>query len=338
MRHHVHREPERAEARARLWAMTLVAASLAAPAVALADPSALPNYLGAGFPVETFDPAPAGDRFVTTPSALIVPAFTTQLTGDVLFHPVEVRVGGVSVTHQSHAAYLHPAITVAPCEWFEISGDLPVVLSQAITVDGAAQGMPAGDLVPPPYGGDVGDARVGTRIPIPPFEKPGLFELAVAGDAWLGTGNAETLTGAPANRLRGMFVASGRGSPLAPLTLEYAVASGVQSFTSAVNGSRNPAIPLRVAGGIDVLLPHEAPFDALLFSVEYAGLLPTSAERVGYDLQQEGLASAGVSFGCEWTARIGGGVGLSESMGGVPRERFLLSLAYSDLFGAHRCD
>jgi hypothetical protein len=287
----------------------------------------LPEYLGPGFPLETLDPAPAGDRFIAVPDAYVGSAISARVMGDVAWKPLVLDVGGTSITQSSYAAYTHVDLTAALWKLVLIEGDLPIVLGQSVKLNSAASGYPVGSVVPDPDAGDVGDIRLGVRIALPPQTPNSLLNGAIAADFWMATGNPGTLTGAESNRWRIQLIGSGQ-LPLCfcSVVADYAVALGLQWLLPETQDiGIGPSLPIRAALGLEI--PVGSSSVKLRPTFEYFGTVPfTTVGEYPRDTH-ELMFGFFVNPTDRWSVGVSGGAGLSEAPG-VPVARGLLSVSY----------
>jgi hypothetical protein len=305
--------------RRRLAAMTSGAA-LAALAFAHDARATLPTYLQPGFPLETLDPAPAGDRFVTTPDAAITPfVVSTRAIVDFTSHRRDFRLAGGTLSAPDTNWYGHFGLSTAPCDRLLLGADLPVVIDQFEALQTTEPGRKGLDITPNP----LGDVRVGARVRLTP---PALthFAVATSADLWLTTGNVDALTGEPADRFRALLLANGDVSHGA-WTFDFAGAAGYQTFTETVGAyGSGRGVPLRAAVGVEHALVGGI---HLRGAAEYVGTAwgePTGG--IGRNTG-EGLLDLFVLLGQAWTIGWSQGLGFVHSPG-VPGARELFMLQY----------
>ena len=313
-----------ASARRRISWTAVVAAVSFAPGAA---PAALPNYLNQGFALEILDPSPAGDRFIVAPEATTERSFSTRVTFDTSLRPLDIRSAGTSATTDSRGEYAHVGLSASPWRFIRFSGDLPIVLHEAVFVDSPGNGLPPTVAAPTPDPGDVGDVRVGLRTNVgrvfETFAPEWAYHLALAADGWLTSGNSSTLTGEPANRVRGLLIWAGDAATPFPVTLSYSLAVGYQMFTANVPAEGHVGgIPFRAGAAIETTVECVV----LRAGLEaYGTVVPPSSDPISRNTR-EGLVSFSIG-GRRWTATLGAGAGFSGAPG-VPDARFLVSLQY----------
>jgi hypothetical protein len=283
----------------------------------------LPSYLQPGFPMETLDPAPAGDRFVVTPDATVMqsPA-SVRAVVDFVSNPAKIQVNGNTVSATSTDWYAHFGLSAAPCDYVLLSANLPMVLNQQETLQSPEQGL-TGPAAISPSPGDLGDMRVGARFRLTPprFEH---WAIAASADLWFTTGNSDSLTGEPENRFRAMAIANGDFS-VGQWTLDLAGAAGYQTFTATAStyGSAR-GMPIRAAVGLEHPLIGGI---GLRGALEFFGTAWGEATGNIDRHTGEGLLSLMVFLGRSWTIGLSEGLGLTDAPG-VPGARGIISVQY----------
>jgi hypothetical protein len=179
--------------------LALAAATIALSFPVEADPL---TTLGEGFDIDRLVPTPAGDRFTFVPETRIrdeactespcwfaLSAFSSYASGGV-----RLKRFGSESTKSSDVVRMHLGASWAPQEWWQWSLDVPLNIYQtdlSEPVDGYVV-SPTSRLGRKPETLDVGDLRVGLRVPLTLRRRP---SWAMQGYAFLPTGDYEHLTG-----------------------------------------------------------------------------------------------------------------------------------------------
>jgi hypothetical protein len=304
----------------------------------------LPTFLDQGFALETLDPAPAGSRFIVTPDAPQSNVVSTRAITDYAAQPLALNVGGAPGTSaaasSSYGVFTHAGVSTTMGECFMLSLNVPIVLSQSVSVSAPDRGFPPGTVTPDPEPGDVGDIRFGAMLSLPRRLRSSWLirhnaNVAVAFDAWAPTGNSQDLTGEPAPRFRAMLVGSGEvrllpGGGSVPL-LEYALALGYQQYFSSVGDiGLDQGAPIRAALGFSIpIRPRQNPTAAVKIrpSVEYFGTVAVESSPDFPRGPREMLFNALVDFRGAWSA--GASIGAGESHApGTPAWRALTVIQF----------
>jgi hypothetical protein len=259
-----------------------------------------------------------------------------RIVADVAVKPLDVRVGGTSITQSSGGYFAHVGVSTAFGGFVVLSAEVPLVLSEAVTLSSPQLGYPTGAVAPAPEPGDVGDMKAGFSVWLPHDWRPAWWRvhhtnLSIAGDFWAGTGDSQMLTGAPASHFRFMATVDGEipvGHSTVVPRLEYAAAVGYQQLFSSVGDvGVAEGVPMRVALGATVIpcSTHCAEI-ALRPSLEYFG---TAAAESGPSAgsAHEILANLFLDLSSRWTVGVTAGKGLSTDPG-VPVARVALSVQY----------
>jgi hypothetical protein len=283
----------------------------------------LPSYLQPVFPMETLDPAPAGDRFVVTPDATVMQSpVSMRAIADFVSNPAKIQASGNTVSATSTDWYAHFGLSAAPCDYVLLSANLPMVLNQQETLQSPLQGL-TGPAAISPSPGDLGDMRVGARFRLTPpsFEH---WAIAASTDLWFTTGNVDSLTGEPENRFRAMAIANGDFS-IGQWKFELAGAAGYQTFTATAStyGSSR-GMPIRAAVGLEHPLIGGI---GVRGAVEFFGTAWGEATGNIDRNTGEGLLSLMVLLGQSWTIGLSEGLGLTDGPG-VPGARGIISVQY----------
>ena len=195
----------RLQRRISTWALALALMVLATLAGAQEEPQ---------FPLDVFQPTPAGDRFFAVqggdPGGKVLPRL--QLFGDYAYRPLVLyendgddAVGAVV----SDRFLLHMGVGVMAVDRLKVSADLPFLLATA------GQDQQTGGLaIASPSGAAVGDLRLLARVGL--VGKPkSPFQLAIGGSLWVPTGDESKMAGADGVRGMPALVAAGEAGKVA---------------------------------------------------------------------------------------------------------------------------
>jgi hypothetical protein len=303
----------------------------------------LPTYLDHGFPLDTFEPAPAGDRFVVVPDAVVRDSASVRLAWDYAWNPLELRVGSTAINPSSFATYGHIGVAGAWVDIFQLSLDAPAVLSQSLGDLNLSEGFNSGSMGTAASTGDLGDMRVGLRVSLPKCALPESWRKndagpGLEGDFWLPTGNADALSGDPEARFRILALWSG-GVPVSfgiRGTLEYAVGVGYQQyFASAGDVGVARGMPIRGGVALKVLALRIGSGEYFVRpSVEYTGV-PFMASGTVARNTQELVTSLGVPLPEGLMVAFSWGTGLSAAAGS-PEGRFAFTFQYRGVYQPKR--
>lgn len=260
----------------------------------------------AGFAVQTFDPAPAGDRFFTVPGAAVAGhlAPSASVTGSWAAEPLVLRRDGVGIAggHLVHRQlWGFAGVSLPVKDLVLVDASLPVALYQSGT-------RPFPDL-PAVSSAGAGDLRLGARAALP-LALP--VRLAAGVDAWLPTGSRQAYASDGSVRGEAKVIAACDVGPIAcggsvgvmlreRQDLGYAVVGNAVTFTAAA-GLRSGAWLLgpELYGRVTLTGPHDAPVEA--------------------------LAGAHWTRG-PWTAGVGAGTAFDRAPGAAPL-RFVARVAW----------
>ena len=216
----------------------------AAAALALAASGALAQASPSGFLLQTFEPAPAGDRLFVTPDTSVGacgPAGSLTLswaTDPLVLRQDGAVIPGGLVVHRQLWAVANASLPLAGKVLLDLS--VPVALHQSGS-------QPFSDLAKVSASG-LGDLRLGARYPF--FSRQG-YSLAAAADLWLPSGSKPAFASDGETRFEGKLIASAdRGPFIYGASLGYlyrperdvgfaVLGSGV-SFTAGAAWSRGP--------------------------------------------------------------------------------------------------
>jgi OmpA-OmpF porin, OOP family len=339
--------PARAALRAAGAALlSLTVTTVAGPAAA--DP-ALPPYLGNGFALDAFNPAPAGDRFLIVPDAAAAQDEATnelnaRLLADRAIAPLTIQSSGG--TSASQALNLDLGIAFAVGHTLALNADLPLVLKQRVWVDNSNPKIPPSSPVTPPSSGDAGDMRLGLRAPLPIVCGCSSLQIAGAADLWVKSGDQETLTGDGAVRFDVRLNVSGASS--GEWAFEYAASMGVflgptQRFGDAETGfGMGSGIPVKAAVGLKLPGWNPRRGNAFRAAVEYVETFPFSTDALASlsfarkspgEMMFTGSETLGTYDG-HFTLRAGVGAGLTAAPG-VPEARLVLGIEYTTVANKH---
>jgi OOP family OmpA-OmpF porin len=170
-------------------------------------------FEGKKFALQQFEPAHAGDRFfgVSDGSVGSKPLYL-NLIGNYALNPLKLRDRATDTDKgyiTSTQLYLHLNGTITFKKRLQLNADIPFALAQS----GDNVGNVGGANVPKPEGGKLADLRLGVRVaavgrPLDPFS------LGLGFDAWLPTGDGESLTSDTKPRFNPKVVISGKQGSL----------------------------------------------------------------------------------------------------------------------------
>jgi uncharacterized repeat protein (TIGR01451 family) len=288
----------------RLWPRRRTAAALAVALVSLTGTARAQTP--AAFAVQTFEPAPAGDRFFAVPGARVDGHLTpsASLTGSWAAEPLVLRKDGVALEggHLVHRQLWGFAGVALPVQdRYLVDASMPVALYQSGT-------QPFANVSQVSSTG-AGDLRLGARAALPLSLPVG---LAVAAEAWLPTGS------------RGAYASDGkaRGEPkliascdLGPIACGGSVGFLIRPHQDLGYTTVGNAFTFTAAAGLR--------WGAWLFGPELYGRVQLTSP---HDAPVEALAGAQWSRGA-WTAGLGVGTAFDRAAGAAP-ERVVARVAW----------
>lgn len=251
-------------------------------------------FEGKKFALQQFEPAHAGDRFfgVSDGSVGSKPLYL-NLIGNYALNPLKLRDRSTDTDKgyiTSTQLYLHLNGTITFKKRLQLNADIPFALAQS----GDSVGNVGGATVPKPEGGKLADLRLGVRVaavgrPLDPFS------LGIGFDAWLPTGDGDSLTSDTKPRFNPKVVVSGKkgslvyaynmgflirshqdlGTPEIGNAITFGAAVGVQLlgnrlqvgpeiYGNTVLPKDNPGAPLGDGSANKLFGKHSTPIEALL--------------------------------------------------------------------------
>ena len=295
------------------WTKRFLAASIFVAALAVGGAA----RAQAGFALDRFQPAPAGDRFFGVegddPGGHLLPRL--MLLGDYAYKPLvlyrgsnDEAVGNVV----SNQLFLHLAAGISLWDRLLVSANMPLALfanGQSPTVGGFNS----------PSGAAVGDLRVGLRVRLL-GEPRSLVNLALAGNVTFPTGNRNKYAGSDQVHGAPALVLSGENDFLA-----YAANAGVDlhkegRFANTALGSQ-----MTFGAGLALLLADKR----LQIGPEvYGTTAMTGSDRFSKATTNlEGILGARFRVG-PMVFGAGAGPGVTHGMG-TPTLRVVASVAYA---------
>ena len=272
----------------------------------------------AGYQLDRYEPAPAGDRFlaVEAPWYSDAPTFAAALVFDYahnLLVAEQREPDGTVVSSPSPIAHheaAHLALSGSIANRIGLSLNVPIVLGESGTMYAGVG----------PSGSSAGDPRVGVRVRL--FGEDAL-SLSAAGYLWIPIGVEGHLAGDDSVRAMGRVTIGGEvsslrwSSNLSFLARERAVLSEMLPPEGNSVGSE-----VQLAGGIAYSLQRFAVGPEATLSIPVVDL-PSTQSAATLEL----LATARYSITDELTISAGFGGGVAGS--GLPDARVLFSLSYA---------
>jgi len=305
-----------------------LAACLAALAALAAAPAASAQSATAGWALDRFEPAPAGDVFFAAEHPRYGERFSyaAGLTLDHAGAPLVFRetlpdgttadtrvVSAMTVGHLGASASFLGRVGV--------SLNLPLSLSQSGTdwSDGIARVGPAASVAP-------GDLRVGARVRVFGRAERDALSLHVGALLWLPTGSPDANTGDGAARVEPRLVLAGRAGPLVWSTM---VGFAFRPTVSLANVGVGQEIRFTAALGAS-LLDDRLFLGPEAYVVSNMGGATSGNGSFFADAQWggEALLGARYRFADALVVGVGGGVGLERGFG-IPAGRALFTLAWA---------
>ncbi len=295
--------------RHRRLRLLLVGAALvpAAPAPATAQ---------AGFPLDRFEPAPAGDRMFSVPSPYSSGNFTphVMLLADYAHDPLVLRRGS-AVVAAVVGSQLVLDLDGSFSLWHGFTVDLNLPFAALQQGDSPSIG---GVAYTSPPSARLGDLRVGARVPLV-GDYLDAFQLAVGGELWAPTGASRSFLSAGTTRAMPQLIVGGRVQD----RLVWSAMSGVEFAPSSTYAAVSEGASFRWGAGAGVLLLAGRP---LQVGAEATGRL-VLRDGASASTTAEILFDARYRVGdCELAAGAGPGLGAGL---GAPDVRGVVSVAYT---------
>jgi outer membrane protein OmpA-like peptidoglycan-associated protein len=296
----------------RLMAATAAVGALAGAPDARAQSSS-------GLALDRFEPAPAGDRMFGVPSPYAAGNFTphVMLLADYAHNPLVLKVlpsntdAGAVVQSQ-----LYLNLDAGFALWNRVFVDLDVPLA-VLQSGNSPSGQ--GQTFSSPTSAQLGDLRVGARVPIW-GEYRDAFQLAIGAYLWLPTGASNAFVSTGQVRALPQAIAGGRIAE----RVVWSAAMGPEIQGSSTYATVQQGASFRWGAGVGVLLLESR---HLQVGPEASGNVQFS-DVEKRTTNAELLLDARYRFLSNFEAAAGAGPGLSSGVG-TPDFRAILSVAYT---------